>query len=113
MNIYSASIFQAQGLTADVEVSFNSPATYIVREIIGYNNEISNAQLRFSTFVGGQLFCIFSRTLDGPTLFIQDLHVVLPSTLDDGEGIVVQPSAGSIWDVTISGYALNGLYIPP
>jgi len=113
-NIRSVELFSASGLNTDETILVEEGTTWIIREFCSYSSE-GPTTLDCSEHSSGALLYrhTFFDTLETNAPDVQLRHLVLALQSDASEtGIDLKPH-GSHWDITISGYILNGLYTPP
>lgn len=109
---YSVSLYQATGLSSAEEIEMPANVTWVIREIVTYSSGslLGGDSLTVSTLHIGQL--IYRHDIPEPTSSYdvdRGRRCVIPALVDEIEGLYVEAHGAAEWDVTISGYQLQGV----
>jgi hypothetical protein len=112
--VHSVELFSISGLDIDYTVNIEHGTTWIIREFCSYSSE-GPTTLDVSELITGALLYrhTFFDSLESNAPDTQLRHLVLAALPDGADtGFIVKPH-GSHWDLTVSGYILNGTYEMP
>jgi hypothetical protein len=111
--IHSTTLFAISGATVDQTVLVENGTTWIIREFCCYSGD-GEAQIDISQHYIGNLIYrhVFTTVVAANAPDTQLRHLVLSTGGDDPDVGIDLKYYGAHWDVQISGYILNGIYLP-
>lgn len=113
-SVHSVEIFQISGWTTDLTINVPLGVTWIIREFCSYSGD-GDAQIDVSQLPSGALLYrhVFQTVLTPNAPDTQLRHLVIASEPDGPMQQIEMKPYGAHFDLTISGYVLNGVYVEP